>query len=154
MRNLSPQRAEIRLRILLQNVNLMLAVSAFAFLAAAALAWPLSAWLIACVHAIVSGALLLQWCHHGVRTMQLKMFLMQQEEKARSDWEVWLPANRPKRLLGTRWFVSTKGVFLGTQAAMAGFAILSAETGPLWAQVACASAFLVSAGLLLTNPKE
>lgn len=152
--DLAPQKAELLIRILVQNLTLLLAVAAFAGLSLATLGWPASAWVVACVHALVSGALVLQWCHNGVRTMQLKTFLLEQEGREPANWEVWLPAHRPDRLLGTRWFVSTKGVFLGTQVAMAGLAAVMAGVRPLWASAACALAFIVSATLLLTNPKE
>lgn len=151
--DIAPQKTELLVRIAIQNLTLLMAVAVFAGLGMAGVAWAKSAWVVACVHAVVSGALL-QWCHNGVRTMQLKAFLLEREGRQPSDWEVWLPSHRPERLLETRWFISTKGVFLGLQVAMAGLAVATVGIRPLWASAACAIALLFSAGLLLTNPKE
>jgi hypothetical protein len=95
-----PQKIELLLRILLQNLLLIMAIAAFAGFAALGLIRPGVLWQAAAAHAVVSGALVLCWCHHGVRTMQLKAFILGLEGHADS-WEVWLPASRPVRLLGT-----------------------------------------------------
>lgn len=147
-------KTELLLRILLQNLTLMAAAVGFAALAALMVVVPVQAWVIAAIHAATSLALVLQWCHHGVRTMQIKQFITLHEAGAPTSWEAWLPANRPKRLLGTRWMISTKGVFLGLQLAMAVLAtMLSPQIPGLLAGIS-AAIFAASVGFLMTNPKE
>ncbi|WP_210530366.1 hypothetical protein [Rubellimicrobium arenae] len=141
-------------RIVLQNLLLVGAVAMFTGLAIVGLVRPGSAWITASIHAVASGALLLQWCHHGVRTMQIKNFVVEQEAGQPGTWETWLPAHRPERLLGTRWLISTKGVFLGLQVAMMGLATALSGMTDHAAMIFCMVAFAGSLGLLFTNPKE
>lgn len=152
--DLQPQKIELLIRITLQNVLLVVASCGFAGFAAVALTHPSAAWGAAGAHAIVSGALLLQWCHHGVRTMQIKAFIVKCEAGLAETWETWLPAHRPARILGTRWLISTKGVFLGLQVAMAGLALAIGEPPPVFAVFFCAAAGAATAGFLFSNPKE
>ena len=151
---LQPQKIELLLRISLQNLLLILATTIFAGLAALAIAQPTSMWLFACVHAASSLSLLVQWCHHGARTAQIKGFLLDREAALPDTWERWLPINRPRRLLGNRWLISTKGVFLGLQAAMLILGVLVRGLDPLLGPALCLAVFAASAGLLFTNPKE
>jgi hypothetical protein len=148
-------RRELALRILLQNVLLILALLLFAGLAGLALIWPRMAALAAAVHGVAGFGLALMWCHHGIRTRQITQFLLRDDAAApEQDWERWLRANRPKTLLGSRWMISTKGVFIGLQAAF----LLLAAWLPLDHGVAplglAGLLMLASAGFLLTNPKE
>jgi hypothetical protein len=149
----SSLRRELVVRILLQNVLLIVSVALFAaFSIVAALApatsWPLA---VACNAALLAAVL--QWCHHGVRTMQIKQYLLQIDPDERG-WERWLPAHRPKTLLGSRWMVSTKGVFLGLGLAVAGLAALQAPEFILLPAVLSALVWFATAGFLFTNPKE
>lgn len=151
---LAPIRTELLLRIVLQNLTLLIAAAGFAGLAALLVGLAAQAWPICSAYAALSLALLVQWCHHGVRTMQIKQYITLQEQADLTSWEGWLPANRPDRLLGTRWLISTKGVFLGLQLAMAILAArLSPQTFDFFTAV-CAGIFVASVALLVTNPKE
>lgn len=148
-------RRELALRILLQNLLLILSLVLFTAFAILALALPATAWAAAAAHGAVCLSAALQWCHHGIRTKQIKAYLLTiNGGEARGGWERWLPANRPGSLLGARWMISTKGVFLGLQLAMIGLA-LRASTVPDGLLVAVTTGLLIaSAGFLLTNPKE
>lgn len=148
-------RRELALRILLQNLLLILALLLFAALAVLALVRPEIAALAAAVQGVTGFGLALIWCHHGIRTQQITQFLLRDDAAApRQDWENWLRANRPQTLLGSRWLISTKGVFIGLQTG----ALLLAwwlSDGSDMAPLALAGVLLLaSAGFLLTNPKE
>lgn len=147
-------RRELALRILLQNLLLIVTVLLFAAFAILALAVPGSAWgSSAALGAATLGASL-QWCHHGVRTKQIKIFLLSIECGGNGGWEQWLPSNRPNTLLGSRWLISTKGVFLGVQFAMILLAWrLAMSPDTVFAGFAIVM-LLSSAAFLLTNPKE
>jgi hypothetical protein len=147
-------RAELRLRMGLQNLTLVAAVIVFTLLASLAASRGAPAWHCAVLHGVASLALLLQWCHHGVRTKQIKAFILRREAGETDTWERWLPANRQPGLLGSRWFVSTKGVFLGLQAAMGLLALSEATALPAVAALLWALLFGLSAWLLIFNPKE
>ena len=146
-------RQELLLRIALQNLLLIMAVLLFGVFVTAALIIPSRAWLCAVAMCCAIFALALQWCHHGIRTCQIKEYLMIADRNV-TGWERWLPANRPATLLGTRWLISTKGVFLGLAGAIM---CLSAwlDPSPSWPLSAAAIAFWGStAWFLSTNPKE
>lgn len=145
-------RQELWLRIALQNLLLILAVALFAVAAMLAIGLPQSAGPIGLAQNLATGMLAVQWCHHGVRTMQIKTYIVAAERSRAVTWESWLPAHRPKRLLGTRWMISTKGVFLVAMAAMPALAAGSATSVPWLAAMAVATACI--AILLFTNPKE
>lgn len=148
-------RRELSLRILLQNLLLMLSLLSFTALAGLAMIRPEQAALVAAVEGITGLGLALIWCHHGIRIRQITQFLLRDDATApRQDWEHWLRANRPQRLLGTRWLISTKGVFIGLQAASLLLALwlgVGRNIAPLAVAVAL---LLASTGFLMTNPKE
>ncbi len=146
-------RNELLLRIALQNLLLMVAVALFAGLVAASLAANVGIWLSAAALNCAVFALALQWCHHGIRTAQIKQYLMLADGNV-SGWERWLPANRPARWLGTRWLISTKGVFLGLGAAMICLAGLHQPFPHLALPAVAVALWIASAGFLFTNPKE
>lgn len=146
-------RQELLLRILLQNTLLILSVAVFAAFFVVVAVAPATAWPLAAAYNTAIFAAALQWCHHGVRTKQIKQYLLL-IDPAEEGWERWLPANRPKRLLGTRWMISTKGVFLGLGLASMGLAAVLAPTFMLLPTAVAAALWLASAGFLLTNPKE
>ncbi|MGP6085766.1 hypothetical protein [Antarctobacter jejuensis] len=148
-------RRELALRILLQNLLLIVSLPVFTAFAAVSLALPGMVWAAAAVHGAVGLGAALQWCHHGIRTKQIKDYLLTIDSgDGGSGWEGWLPANRPRRLLGARWMISTKGVFLGLQLAMIILAAFIAPVVDGWMAAFSALLLLASAAFLLTNPKE
>lgn len=109
------------------------------------------------LYAIAVGILALNWCHHGVRTAQIKRYLvlLEQRHASKSGWESWLPANRIGGRLGSRWLISTKGAFIGSQMAGAGGGFLLSEeamVSPLF--FTSVLAIIVTGALLFTNPRE
>ncbi len=150
-------RNELLIRIFLQNATLLLAVVAFAVISCVLVFLSSHRPMLVFLHSCVLLALSVQWCHHGVRTMQIKKYILLVEESCHGNtWEKWLPQNRPKTLLGSRWLISTKGVLLGLQAAMLTPVIVD-DPAFFWMNLYIQSALLiiaVTASLLLTNPKE
>lgn len=147
-------RRELALRILLQNLLLILMLALFTAFAILALARPEVAWGAAAAQGAASLGAALQWCHHGIRTKQIKEYLLTIDDGQTDGWERWLPANRPRTLLGSRWMISTKGVFLGLQLAMIALALLTAPVSDVLLMSVSTALLLASAGFLLTNPKE
>lgn len=149
-------RHELRLHILLQNTLLIVSVCVFATLTCLAVAIPHSAGLAAVACSSVIFANTLQWCHHGIRTRQIKMFLLlgSESDADATSWEHWLPKNRPQRLLGSRWMISTKGVFLGLDLAMKFIAFRLTPSPNLLDVVPGFLLLAATAGFLFTNPKE
>ena len=148
-------RRELALRILLQNLLLIMSLLLFGAFAILALALPETAWAAVAAHGAASLGAALQWCHHGVRTKQIKDYLLTiVQADAQGGWERWLPANRPRTLLGSRWMISTKGVFLGLQLAMIGLAVQVSPAFDGFFGLFAAILLLASIGFLLTNPKE
>jgi hypothetical protein len=148
-------RRELALRILLQNLLLIISLALFTAFVLLALARPETTWAAAAAHGAVGLGATLQWCHHGIRTKQIKDYLLTIDTGgAGGGWEHWLPLNRPRTFLGSRWLISTKGVFIGLQLAMIVLALLrSPALEGLFCSVSTVL-LLASAGLLLTNPKE
>lgn len=148
-------RRELALRILLQNLLLIMSLALFTAFAILLLVRPDTAWAAAAAQGAAGLGAALQWCHHGIRTKQIKDYLLTIDGgETGGGWERWLPANRPRTLLGSRWMISTKGVFLGLQLAMIGLAsLVSPRPGIVFIAVAVVL-FLASAGFLLTNEKE
>lgn len=154
-------RRELLLRIGLQNALLILSLAIFTAFAILVLLRPEAGWIAAAGHAAAGLGAALQWCHHGIRTKQIKAYLLVIEADtpdghpaSQQGWEHWLPTHRPKTLLGSRWLISTKGSFIGLQLAMIGLALwVSPAVDPIPALVAL-GLMIVAAGFLLTNPKE
>lgn len=142
-------RQELLFRITFQNIQLLISVALFMAFCALAASYPAHVGMLCFGSVTAIFAMSLQWCHHGVRTMQIKRYLMLGDQK--HGWEEWLPRNRPKTLLGTRWLVSTKGVFLGLQLATMLVGLTDGTTLFLGL-----SAFVIAgtAAFLFTNPKE
>lgn len=145
-------RNELALRIILQNILMIASLGFFSVFATVAILEPRAAWLCAASHGVVTLATALQWCHHGIRTKQIKVFLLASDTAA--EWERWLPANRPQTLLGSRWLVSTKGGLLGLGLATCVLATLQSWPPPPVPAGAAIGLLLASAGFLFTNPKE
>jgi hypothetical protein len=147
-------RRELALRILLQNLLLIISLALFTAFAILSLALPLVAWGAAAAQGAVSMGAALQWCHHGIRTKQIKQYLLTIDRGHDDGWERWLPANRPGTLLGSRWMISTKGVFLGLQLAMIGLALRIGPVSDGFFVPVAVVLLLANAVFLLTNPKE
>lgn len=148
-------RKELKLRIMLQNLLLQGLLVIFAALGAGVAIQPEASAALGLVFQCVMLAAVLQWCHHGVRTAQIKAFLQKiNPDGAYGKWETWLPAHRPAKLLGSRWMVSTKGVFLGLGAVML---LLGPGLSPDIAILPLLASLMVwttAAAFLFTNPKE
>lgn len=148
-------RQELKLSILLQNLLLQGLPVIFAALSAGAAFQPEASSTLCVVFQSVMLAAVLQWCHHGVRTAQIKAFLQEiNPDEAHGKWETWLPTHRPATLLGSRWMVSTKEIFLGLGAVML---LLGLGVSPDISILPCLASLLVwttAAAFLFTNPKE
>lgn len=148
-------RQELKLRILLQNLLLQALTVIFAVLAAISALSPPATSALCFIFQCVMLAAILQWCHHGVRTAQIKEFLQElNQEGARGKWETWLPAHRPATLLGSRWMVSTKGVFLGLGAMMMLLAVIVAPEINYVLLLTSSVIWAIGTIFLFTNPKE
>jgi len=123
---LASLRREIELRIVCQNAILLLLWIAFAVAAIWIAVAPVGP-LLPVAYALVAAIGAVMWAHHGARTVQIRTYLLTVGEPAGSGWERWLGSHRFASRLGSRWFVSTKGVFLGTQV----LAALWAAVGPV-----------------------
>lgn len=146
-------RQELKLRILLQNLLLTLSVGLYTLVAGAAAIVPASAWPLAAAYNVAILAATLQWCHHGIRTVQIRRYLVL-NDVSEDGWERWLQGNRPPTLLGSRWMISTKGVFLGLGMAIALLAAFVSPRHELWLAVASIVLWVATALFLFTNPKE
>lgn len=148
-------RQELKLRILLQNALLQGVTVIFAALGAGAVLQPEASVALCLVFQCVMFAAVLQWCHHGVRTAQIKTFLQEiNPDEELEKWETWLPAHRPATLLGSRWMVSTKGVFLGLGAVMLPLGLGVSPDIDILPLLASLLVWATAAALLFTNPKE
>ncbi|QMW21471.1 hypothetical protein [Sandaracinobacteroides saxicola] len=148
-------RAELLLRMAVQNLILVLLLPLLLATFIVQLILPATAPLAALGFTVTAGAGALIWCHQGARQVQLKAYLMLLAARHTPDggWESWLPDHPIGGRLGSRWFISTKGVLLGSQAAALVAAIIQAGLQPL-PMLATVAAIAVTAFFLLLNPKE
>lgn len=127
-------RREIELRILLQNLSLMLLALLFSGIVSLQALRPEIRYQLATGFSISAGMLSLFWIHSGARTLQIKTYLRHVVEPrggCRARWETWHDVNRVQGVLGSRWFISTKGVFVGSQLAALSYAWLGGQpAGP------------------------
>jgi hypothetical protein len=148
-------RREIDLRITLQNVILILLCLLFAGLSVTQLVLPARRFEIALIFAISAGMLSLYWVHSGARTLQIRTYLTEVLEprmRAERGWEVWHARRGFQGVLGSRWFVSTKGVLVGAQVAILAEAWLLAPAqtaADMWAAGLSVLAMVASAVLLM-----
>ncbi len=148
-------RQEVLLRVFLQNIILQMVVVLFVTSIGLTVFRPGEVWAISLGYQTASLACALQWCHHGIRTRQIKQFLTRITPVGNApSWEAWLPANRPPGLLGSRWLISTKGVFLGLSLTMIGLELAIADSPVVIARVGGIALWLLTTCFLLTNPKE
>lgn len=150
-------RRELLLRMAVQNVTLIGAI----LIAGVGLVLQIrsadAAGAFALATCVTVALLVLIWCHQGARQAQIKDYLLILERRysTSSGWETWLPTHPVGGVLGSRWFISTKGVFMAAMLApcTAGFILDEMEPNILATSAAC----LISASaiaLLLSNPKE
>jgi hypothetical protein len=149
-------RNETLLRIALQNLLLMLSTLIFAVSCIVMIASRTEAAVFAAAFCVCIAGVSAQWCHQGVRIMQLKQYMMLMEQSSQLDqtWESWLPANRPRTFLGSKWFISTKALLIGFQVSTI---FLVTYIDASFSLVMIALSLLIVAGtsvLLLTNEKE
>lgn len=149
-------RAEMMVRIIFQNILILLCLALFAIAGFIAAAVPGSAIPAAFCYSLTCLFLAAAWCHHGVRQAQIKTYVMRMERRqGRLDsWESWLPHNRLGGWLGSRWVISTKLplVVLPTAATVWAAHAGGAAERPLL----LVNAVLIAIGgwLLWTNPRE
>lgn len=148
-------RAEILIRIVFQNVVLCVLWCLYGgFLAGAVLAREAGLLVIYDLVAMVAAAM---WSHHAARIVQIRHYFLEkiEPELFGKDWDGWersLATSRIAGLLGSRWFVSTKGVFLGSQGlTLVLFFTVFEEHRLIWA--ALASCTLLATVWLLRKPR-
>lgn len=152
-------RKEIQTRIVLQNVLLLLVWLATPSAMIAITAWPSASLVLAIAFDafVTMGAAM--WEHHGVRQAQLRTYLTAVLEPrlfgGTGGWEQHLASQRPRSVLGSRWWISTKGLLFGSPALVAATAATTTAVGTthLWLLVAagCTSAAL---GMILHTPSR
>lgn len=150
-------RAELMMRMVVQNV--VVTANALLFLPVAALiiGGVGAAAAMACAYTVTVAILAAIWCHHGARQAQIKRYLLLVERKrgVAESWEQWLPRHPVGGRLGARWVISTKIPFIATTTSTALLG-LSFDTTP-WAiglTIANTIGVAITALLLWTNPKE
>lgn len=147
---------EIRTRILIQNGSIILTAPICLISGIAMLAWPIAGVLIAAITCVSIAICALVWCHNGVRQAQIKKFLiiLARRYSDSGGWELWLPNDRAPGLLGNRWFISTKGVFMGAQIIVIALGFKIGEQYSIESVLFSFATHLSTIWLLLTNPKE
>ncbi len=95
-------RRELALRILLQNLLLILSPTLFASFAILALVQPEAAWAAAAAHGAAGLGAALQWRYHGIDTKQIKDYLRTIDGDRAYGWECCLPASQPRTPLESR----------------------------------------------------
>jgi hypothetical protein len=147
-------RNEILIRVLIQNALLIMLTITFVVIAMISLQRPNIAWLSCVLFGIVSGSFALQWCHHGAGSVQIKRYIMSvYQTRKGSNWEAWLLENKLNSFLGTRWVLSTKGVFVGLQCAELVLSLILQPEPHYMLQLSAVSIMFVTTLLLFTNPK-
>ncbi len=145
-RELASLRSEIVTRVVFQNVLLCLCWCALG-------AIPAAAWFggrpeILVLYSVLAVSAVAMWAHHGARTAQIRFYLQSSIETGPhgAGWEHALAAMRFRSLLGSRWVVSTKGFFLGSQVLVGG--LLYAWSARPWSWLAAIAGILASMWLL------
>lgn len=141
------------IRICIQNLLLILSALCLLVTVGIIASHANNAMVIGFANQCVLLCFALQWCHHGVRTKQIKAYLLLINPDS-DGWENWLPANRPTGLLGSRWLVSTKGVFIGLGASSIVSSSVIQVPFSLTPFALSLAVCTSTAVFLLTNPKE
>ncbi len=146
-------RREVLLRIGIQNTILILLMPLLLLSIVMACIRPDEAGIIALGYVGVAGMGALYWAHSAARTVQIKAYLRSVEDKTGRGWEAWLAENPIGGMLGSRWFISTKGIFVGSQF---GAILVCGMLVGQWQQpvpLAAALALSVLTAVLLSQPK-
>lgn len=148
-------RKELLLRIAIQNCVLIMLMPLATTSFVLGLAWPARAEWAALAYVMASGMGALYWSHNGARTMQIAAYLRRQElEQVGQGWETWLKSNRYRGLLGSRWRISTMGVFLGSQVLVITLVGIGLGDGSIdWLVVAGGFSGLVLTACVLPHPR-
>lgn len=149
-------RVEIIVRIVIQNALLGLLVPIFfgsTYLSLGNFNAPVATLAyIGC-----AGMISLYWIHNGARTLQLKTYLTEVLEpnlRSGGGWEAWHARRRIVGLLGSRWFISTKGVLVGSQLAALALPPILGRQGSDYGPIALIGLLgALATALLLTPPK-
>lgn len=147
-------RRELILRMTLQNLVLIILMPLLMLSFVLGIDRPgFGAW-IALAYVIASGMGALYWAHSGARTVQIAAYLRLQEERSgHAGWETWLKANPFPRPLGSRWTISTIGVFLGSQLLVITLVGIILDAGPVdWPVVGGAFVGLIGTACILPHP--
>lgn len=108
-------RLEVNLRILIQNLIVILNTGQIMIWMAAVIFSDAGIFLIWFAAATTSVMLGFTWIHSGVRHAQYRQYfkdiLDPASEHVVIGWEAALKKLRPHSALGSRWWISTKGVF-------------------------------------------
>jgi hypothetical protein len=140
-------RSEIVTRVIFQNIVLCLTLSGLTAISAAALIVSRPELLL--VHSVLGVSASAMWAHHGARTAQIRSYLTSTLEPILypspvAGWEHALAGMRFRSLLGSRWYVSTKGFFIGSHVVVVALLLanhpaawsilisLAALTGTVW----------------------
>ncbi len=140
-----------------QNMTILLNALALIVVLAIQYACARSAAGMGFAFALFTAIMAAVWCHHGARQAQIKIYILilRTSSSATTSWESWLPNHGYKGLLGSRWFISTKAVFIGSSlsALLLGILLDRSAVG-LFLTGLGFIVWLTAAALLLTNPKE
>lgn len=116
----SAARREIDLRIAIQNLILLTAVISAQVFCVLALMHRTDGVALSLIFSGAVQASALIWGHNGIRHAQIRCYVVEVIEprmaSAGEGWEAFVEAVRPSDALGTRWRLSTYGVFCGAQA--------------------------------------
>jgi len=150
-------RREIELRITLQNLFLVLVPLLLAAMSVAQLVHPADRFGIALAFCIATGIFSLHWIHSGARTVQLKAYLTEVVEprmRPGGGWEAWHARRRIAGVLGSRWFISTKGVLVGSQVAILAEAwLIAPPAGADWPVTFLGLLAPAASAVLLVKPR-
>lgn len=148
-------RSEIVTRVIFQNALLCMTWCGLGATLAGALIFDRTGVLL--VYSVLGTSASAMWAHHGARTGQIRMYLKNTLEPAlygvsAGGWEQALAGMRFRSFLGSRWFVSTKGFFLGSQIIIV---ILLVAYEPLaWSHGISCAAVVASFWLLQEPPLD
>ncbi|MFM7052533.1 MAG: hypothetical protein ACKOYN_10435 [Planctomycetota bacterium] len=124
----SAARREIELRIAIQSAIVLLVGCGAMTTMALGVAWPGSGMRLAACYALTDLLLALHWMHNDVRHAQLGLFLeVEIEPRLRSraqGWEAFHRTLPPLTVLGSHWWVGTKGMIAASPTLVAAMAML------------------------------
>ena len=143
-------REEILLRIRQQHELLALTWVAFGLVIAFA-----DGIKLLLLYQVLSTFTAASWQHNGARTVQLKTYLRDDLEPQLlgpigGGWERALAGMRVQGFLGACWFVSTKGLFFGTQTLVT---LLAISRSPEWFAIAFLIAVQIATAIVLRYPR-